>query len=646
MKILPNSQALLTYLSKKMERRIPPVLFVSMLMLANFLTYSAVNPQTATSSSQFAAHTQSPYNEAPYNEDSVPVISGIVTSPNDENPLLPCRLSYGDPTLSGTDCEGSLGLDYFQQLGPIIPPAEEPIDLDPIVGDNSSSNSEILEIKKLLASDAEAGDRFGKSVAISGSTAIVGAELWDNGTNLYQGSAYIFEQDHGGANNWGEIKQLITSDGQQGDACSYDVAIEGDTAVILCPYHDVNGTPNQGAAYVFERNEGGTNNWGESAILTASDGASQDVLGASVIIQGDTIVIGGDWVDVNGNTDQGAVYIFERDTNSSNGWSETAKLTASDGLANDLFGWDIAMIDDRIIVGAPRADISGNTDQGAAYVYEYDTVVPNQWSEVQKLVATDGGANEQFGWSTAIDEQKITVGARLATVGPNANQGAAYIYTLVPASGTTWTQIRKLTASDGSAGDQIGQSLAKDLNLSLSGAYFADVVGGFNQGAVYLFSDSLDSIWSNAFVGKLVASDAAQNDYFGWATGGSGDFSVSGAYRKNGNQGAAYIHDVSSFGVSTPAEATLTSPTGTINDQSPDFVWQALNTATSYTIVVYSIDANAIVHSATHFAIDVCDIVTFICTAELPSGFTLSSGDFTWLIASENSAGVSVWSTP
>jgi len=576
--------------------------------------------------------------EKPITEEPISLYIPYIAASQDE--IVPCRLS----DYVSYDIDIRCKSEYLTRMGPFNPPPlPEHGPLTPAL----VSTSIITEQVKLIASDGESGDRFGKSVAISGDTAIVGAELWDNGANLYQGSAYIFERDQGGTNNWGEVAQLIASDGQYGDACGYDIAINGDIAVMLCPYHDVNGNVNQGAVYIFERHEGGTNNWGESAILIASDGAVNDYLGASIILQNERIVIGADYVTVGGNSSQGAVYIFEKDAGSSIGWTEMAKLTSSDGQANDLFGWDIAMHGNRIISGAPRADVSGKVDQGAIYVYEYDTIVPNQWAEIQKLVASDGMAGDQFGWATAMDGQKLMAGARLADVNTTAYQGATYIYTY-DVGATAWLQNLKLTASDGQYGDQFGQSLVKNNNLTLNGAYLGDVPGGYNQGSVYVFGDSLDSIWSNSFITKLIASDAAQDDHFAWATGFSDNYAVTGAYKADvGNevdQGAAYIHDISAYIDGIPDAVIQTAPNGSSTNQSPNFVWQALNTATGYNLVVYDIDADAIVHHGSYVAIDVCDINTLICTAQLPIGFTLSAGSYRWLIQAFNNAGLGLWS--
>ena len=147
-----------------------------------------------------------------------------------------------------------------------------------------------IEVKKLLALDANAGDEFGISVAVSGDTAVVGAE-GDAGAGNWAGAAYVLQRDQGGADNWGEVKKLTASDAEDEDFLGVTVAVSGDTAVVGAGGEDSGGS-RAGAAYVFQRDEGGADNWGEVKKLTASDAQAEDWFGLSIAISGDTIVVG------------------------------------------------------------------------------------------------------------------------------------------------------------------------------------------------------------------------------------------------------------------------------------------------------------------------------------------------------------------
>jgi FG-GAP repeat len=87
-------------------------------------------------------------------------------------------------------------------------------------------------------------------VAVYGNTAIVGANE-AIGSNVAQGSAYIFERNKGGANNWGEVKKLTVSDGAKNDAFGSSLAIHGDTAIVGASHAETGSSNKQGSAYVF-----------------------------------------------------------------------------------------------------------------------------------------------------------------------------------------------------------------------------------------------------------------------------------------------------------------------------------------------------------------------------------------------------------
>src|ERR1700730_12304775 len=120
------------------------------------------------------------------------------------------------------------------------------------------------QVTELTATDAASGDQFGYSIKISGDTAVVGAYQKNSST----GAAYIFERNKGGVDNWGQVQELTASDAAQGDEFGEKVAINGDTVVIGAENKNL-GT---GAAYIFERNQGGiADNWGQVKELTADD---------------------------------------------------------------------------------------------------------------------------------------------------------------------------------------------------------------------------------------------------------------------------------------------------------------------------------------------------------------------------------------
>ncbi|MCH8815855.1 MAG: FG-GAP repeat protein, partial [Chloroflexi bacterium] len=161
-------------------------------------------------------------------------------------------------------------------------------------GPKSAEAALLTEVKKLLSSDAQSSGFFGKSVAVSGNTAVVGAYGEDEGNPFDDfGAAYVVQRDQGGADNWGEVKKITAAGAQAGDWFGISVAVSGNTAVVGAYQAEVGG----GAAYVFERDQGGVDNWGQVKKLTASNIQYNDRFGVSVAVSGDTIVVGAYWED-------------------------------------------------------------------------------------------------------------------------------------------------------------------------------------------------------------------------------------------------------------------------------------------------------------------------------------------------------------
>ena len=165
--------------------------------------------------------------------------------------------------------------------------------------------------------------------------------------------------------------------------------------------------------------------------------------------------------------------------------NETQKLTASDGAAGDYFGRSVSVSGDTAVVGVPNATVGANTQQGAAYVYVRSG---GTWTEQQKLTASDGAANNSFGCSVSVSGDTAVVGAQAAKVGANVQQGAAYVYVR---SGGVWTELQKLTASDGAAGDALGVSVSLSGDTAVVGAYAATVGANGAQGAAYVYVRSV-----------------------------------------------------------------------------------------------------------------------------------------------------------
>ena len=212
---------------------------------------------------------------------------------------------------------------------------------------------------KLLASDGAADEWFGISVSVSGDVAVVGAYGDDdNGTDT--GSAYVFRWN---GTSWVQEAKLLASDGAEFDDFGRSVSVSGDVAVVGAPYADENGS-DSGSAYIFARNQGGPDNWGQVTELLPSDGAADDYFGWSVSLSGDVALVGA-YMDDDKGSESGSAYVFRWNGTS---WVEQPKLLASDGAADDEFGLSVSVSGNVAVVGAYYDDDKG-TDSGSAYVF-------------------------------------------------------------------------------------------------------------------------------------------------------------------------------------------------------------------------------------------------------------------------------------
>ncbi len=388
---------------------------------------------------------------------------------------------------------------------------------------------------KLIASDAAADDYFGVTVSVSGDYALVGSYLDDdNGSN--SGCAYIFKKsDTPGDPNWYEQDKLTASDGTVDDLFGYSVSVSGDYAIVGA-YGDGGVS---GSAYIFKKSDIPSDpNWYEQDKITASDGAAVDFFGRSVSVSGDYAIVGayGD----EGYT--GSAYIFKKsDTPGDLNWYEQDKLTASDAVASDYFGGTVSVNGDYAIVGA----YGDGGESGSAYIFrKSDTPGDSNWYEQDKLTASDGAIGDWFGVAVSVSGDYAIVGASRDDDN-GSNSGSAYIFKKSDTPGdSNWYEQDKLTASDTEDGDYFGYSVSVSGDYAIAGAFY-EGANGNNSGSAYIFRKSDtpgDPNWYEQ--DKLIASDAAADDYFGVAVSVSGDYALVGACFEDANgsnSGSAYI---------------------------------------------------------------------------------------------------------
>jgi hypothetical protein len=401
--------------------------------------------------------------------------------------------------------------------------------------------------------DVQSDDRFGRSISVSGETAIVGAPTEDGGSGdpvADAGAAYIFQffERFG----WFQIQKLTAPVPQVEGQFGTSVMISGDLAIVGAPLENTGPgvvLTDGGAAYVFARDEGGPNNWGQVARLTPVLAQAGDHFGESVAISGATAVVGAANEDGGAGDPlplSGAAYVFGRDVGGANNWGQVIKLTASDAQAGDEFGRSVAVSTDIAVIGAWQED-GGSGDPlqsaGAAYVFGRDAGGANNWGQVAKLTASDAQENDEFGGSVAISGDLAVAGAESEEGGPGdplGAAGAAYVFARDEGGADSWGELARLSPGDAQSGDQFGISVAVSGNLAVIGAWqegggIGDPLSG--AGAAYVFAADAGGTGNWGELAKLSGSDAQAGDNLGFAVAVSGDIVAVGAWREDGGPG-------------------------------------------------------------------------------------------------------------
>ncbi len=350
----------------------------------------------------------------------------------------------------------------------------------------------------LKASNTDAVDQFGWSVALDGDTLVVGAaneasaatgvdgDQADNSASG-AGAAYVFTRDGG---VWSQQAYLKASNTEAGGAFGFSVAVSADTIAVAALLDDGLGNdfPDSGAVYVFTRTAG---IWSEQAYLTASDAAEDDQFGYDIALDGDTLAVGAPLEDgiLNDFPDAGAVYVFTRTAGS---WSEQDIITASNFDAGDRFGSSVALAGDLLAAGAEGEDggaagVGGDAadnsapDAGAVYLFERD--VGGNWLEQVYVKALNPDIADSFGNSVALADDILAVGA--------------------------WLEASAATGLDGDDGDNSAN----------------------DAGAAYLYTRDGEGDW--AFRRYIKASNTDTSDWFGWAVALGGDTLAIGAAQED-----------------------------------------------------------------------------------------------------------------
>ncbi len=250
----------------------------------------------------------------------------------------------------------------------------------------------------------------------------------------------------------------------------------------------------------------------ETHAVTTLDGIEDNDFGSATAIYDNILVIGASRQELN-DSQTGAVYVYERLPGTDGTWSQTATLTASDGLSGDRFGDSVAIWDQTIIIGSKSSNNSRDVFSGSTYIFNRNTT--DDWIQTSKLTADDGADGDKFGAAVAIHGDIVVIGASRDSTESTQDTGSAYIFERTSSDGqTTWTQTAKLTANDGTSGDRFGIAVTVWGDTAIIGARADETeFGGPRSGSAYVFERDVAGQWIES--SNLTPAQAMRGDFFG-----------------------------------------------------------------------------------------------------------------------------------
>jgi len=387
----------------------------------------------------------------------------------------------------------------------------------------------------LTASDAQAQDRYGYSVAVSGDTAIIGARHNELFGLTQLGAAYVVERNLGGPNTWGERKLLTPSDLAAQSEFGSRVELQGDTAAVSRTWDPIT---NNGSIYLFERNLGGANNWGERVKLNSDPSYGPSGLFAQAFdFDGDTLAA---W-SLSGVAGQaGEVSIFERNAGGPDQWGLTSHVVLPEVATNSTWIASVSLDGDTLAVG-------DGYPYEAVYVYERNLGGAGAWGWRQTIPPVWSNPG-QFGASVAIEGDALLVGAPKAWYfgGPalTVNCGLTYVFER-SGIGAPFALLKTLRPSQPHPSASFGVAVEIDGGRAVIGASTDSQPVNNQGGSAWLFERDFGGPANWGERSSLIASDETVNDHFGTDVAIDGDTVIVGAPLRgqstNTNNGAAYV---------------------------------------------------------------------------------------------------------
>lgn len=347
---------------------------------------------------------------------------------------------------------------------------------------------QLTPAQALTASPPVSYDDFGRAVAVHGLTAVVGVPGRD-ATGFDEGAAYVFERAAIGA-PWGASQALLASVPEDAAQFGAAVALGEGALAVGSPRATHLGMANAGLVYVFERDSSGA--WAEAAVL-ASTASQPTGFGSSLALDGDRLAVGAFSAWVGNVPSAGAVYVFERQAGGPEAWGQVAELNAPTATTGAWFGLSVALSGDWLLVGAPRTDAGGLAQSGAAHLFERQAGV---WSFERQLFPLVQLPTAAFGQALDLEGDVAVIGSPFGSLpGPIEE---AHVYGRDQGGPGAWQQLQLLRPSDGESDTDFGALIALEGGTLIVGAPLDDSTGAKTGAAYVFERSPTGSIWTEA----------------------------------------------------------------------------------------------------------------------------------------------------
>lgn len=353
-----------------------------------------------------------------------------------------------------------------------------------------NENDKSQFVKKLYPSDGGFLTRYGNSISVENTTMVIGSwsKGYSSGGTFYPaaGKAYVYERDAGGNENWGEVKDLQSPVPVGSEYFGFCVDI-GENIIAVGAYGNDDGASNTGKVYLYGRDVGGAGNWGFIKGIQAATAGNNYNFGRWVEVTDNYLAVTSP--DVNG---QGKVYIHYKDEGGLNNWGLKKVLESPSPASNRLYGDETSLEGDRILVGALRDFNTNGSNSGRSYLYMKDEGGADNWGLVKTFEPAEFSSQQEYGLSVDLNGDYIIIGAEEDDeAGPNT--GAAYIYNRNQGGADNWGLVNKILDCSNTGVDDFGTAVAISADRAVVGADDHDAIGD-NSGAAYLYRLSPDML--------------------------------------------------------------------------------------------------------------------------------------------------------